>query len=43
MEAKKEMAKQSCKSQPNKKEEASILESVQNLNFKFGIKTKIQL
>ena len=43
MEAKKEMVKQNCKSQPNAEEEASILESVQDLNFTFSIKTKIQL
>ena len=43
MEAKKEMVKQNCKSQPNAEEEASILESVQDLNYTFSTKTKIQL
>ena len=41
MKAKKEIMKQNCKSQPNANEEASILKSVQDLNFKFGIQTKI--
>ena len=43
MVAKKEMVKQNCKSKPNANEEASILQSVQDSNFRFGIQTKIPL